>query len=390
MMLIIENMRVFNIRGGGLHPVIVELTTKDGITGYGEAAVAYGLGANAAAGMLSDLAPRVIGADATFPRHVWHEIYDNSFWTKGGGAIVFAALSAIDQALWDIKAKSIGVPVYELFGAKFENTIEVYANGWSSKHNDAIEWAKSAERPLAEGYRILKCYPLASEEKGSTLRHVQRRQLNDEIFKRAVARVRTLRKVVGPDIGLMLDLSGGLNNDQLIRFMDVCAELDLIWVEEPLDPFNLQGFRDLAGRWPIPIAAGERVYTRSGFRNLLDTKGVDIIMPDIGNCGGMFEFVQIAAMAEAYNVRVSAHNCASSLCTAASLQAVAASAMSMPLETYPYFSDANDYVQVLKNPPEKEIVNGRLTISKSPGIGAEVDLEAISPFRSFDYRKDAI
>jgi galactonate dehydratase len=390
MMLIIENMRVFNIRGGGLHPVIVELTTKDGITGYGEAAVAYGLGANAAAGMLSDLAPRVIGADATFPRHVWHEIYDNSFWTKGGGAIVFAALSAIDQALWDIKAKSIGVPVYELFGAKFENTIEVYANGWSSKHNDAIEWAKSAERPLAEGYRILKCYPLASEEKGSTLRHVQRRQLNDEIFKRAVARVRTLRKVVGPDIGLMLDLSGGLKNDHLNLLMDECAELDLIWVEEPLDPFNLQGFRDLAGRWPIPIAAGERVYTRSGFRNLLDTKGVDIIMPDIGNCGGMFEFVQIAAMAEAYNVRVSAHNCASSLCTAASLQAVAASAMSMPLETYPYFSDANDYVQVLKNPPEKEIVNGRLTISKSPGIGAEVDLEAISPFRSFDYRKDAI
>jgi galactonate dehydratase len=198
-----------------------------------------------------------------------------------------------------------------------------------------------------------------------------------------------LRKVVGPDIGLMLDLSGGLNNDQLIRFMDVCSELNLIWVEEPLDPFNLQGLRNLAGRWPVPIAAGERVYTRSGFRNLLDTGGVDIVMPDVGNCGGIFELVQIAAMAEAYNVRVSPHNCASSLCTAASIQASVACAMSMPLETYPYFSDANDYVQVLKDPPEKAIVNGRVAVSTAPGLGVEIDIEAITPFRSFDFRADA-
>ncbi|MBY5836289.1 mandelate racemase/muconate lactonizing enzyme family protein [Rhizobium leguminosarum] len=386
--MIIENMRVFNIHGGGLHPVIVELTTKDGIVGYGEAAVAYGLGANAAAGMLSDLSPRVIGADATYPRHVWQEIYDNSFWTKGGGAIVFAALSAIDQALWDIKARSLGVPVYELFGAKFESSIEVYANGWSTNHDDVVGWANSAERPLNDGYRLLKCYPLATRQNGATLRHVQRRQLEDDAFRRAIERVKTLRKVVGPDIGLMFDLSGGLNNDQLIRFMNVCAELNAIWVEEPFDAFNLQGLRNFAGRWPIPIAAGERIYTRSGFRNLLDTGGVDIVMPDVGNCGGVFELVQIAAMAEAYNVRVSVHNCASSLCTAASVQVAAASAMSMPLETYPYYSEKNNYVQVLKNPPEKSIVNGRLEVPTTPGLGAEIDLDTIEPFRCFDFLRD--
>lgn len=388
-MQIIENMRVFNIRGGGMHPVLVELTTKDGIAGYGEAAVAYGLGANAAAGMLSDLSSRVVGADASFPRHIWHEIYDNSFWTKGGGAIIFAALSAIDQALWDIKAKSLGVPVYELFGAKFDGAIEVYANGWSASHNDVIGWAESAERPLSEGYRFLKCYPLAHEVSGVSLCHVQRRCLSDEAFQRAIDRVKMLRKVVGPEIGLMLDLSGGLNNDQLIRFMDVCSELNLIWVEEPLDPFDLQGMRNIAGRWPVPIAAGERAYTRHGFRNLLDTGCVDIIMPDVGNCGGIFELIQIAATAESYNVRVSPHNCASSLCTAASVQVLAASAMSTPLEIYPYFSDNNDYVQVLKNPPEKSVVQGKLEIPTSPGLGAAVDLRAIEPFRCFDYRKDA-
>ena len=388
-MLTIENMRVFNIKGAGLHPVIVELTTKDGITGYGEAAVAYGLGSNAVAGMLSDFAPSVIGSDATYPRHVYQEIYDNSFWTKGGGAIVFAAISAIDQAMWDIKARALGVPVYELFGAKFEDKLEVYANGWSTKYEDVTGWANAAERPLKEGYRILKCYPFAAPQPGGTLRHVQRRQLGDAEFQRAVDRVKTLRKVVGPDTGLMLDLSGGLNNDQLIRFMNVCEDLNLIWVEEPLDAFNLQGLRDLKGRWNIPIAAGERVYTRGGFRNLLETGGVDIIMPDVGNCGGIFELVQIAAMAEAFNARVSPHNCASSLCTAASVQVWAASGMSMPLETYPYFSDANDYVQVLKNPPEKAVEKGMLMVPTSPGLGAEIDLEAIAPFRAFDYRKDA-
>ncbi len=219
-MLTIDNLRVFNIRGGGLHPVLVELSTKDGIKGYGEAAVAYGIGANAAAGMLSDLAHKVVGQDATYPRNIWHEIYDNAFWTKGGGAIVFAALSAIDQALWDIKAQSLGIPVYELFGAKFESSLEVYANGWNTDHDDAMEWAKAAERPLKDGYTILKCYPLATRQEGGTLRHVQRRSLSPEEFKRAIDRVRALRKVVGPDISLMFDLSGGLNNDQLIRFME--------------------------------------------------------------------------------------------------------------------------------------------------------------------------
>ena len=91
--------------------------------------------------------------------------------------------------------------------------------------------------------------------------------------------------------------------------------------------------------------------------------------------------MQIAAMAEAYNARVSIHNCASSLLTAASLQVAAASAMAMPLETYPYYSEKNDYVQVLKNPPEKSIVKGKLEVPTSPGLGAEIDQEAIEPFR---------
>ncbi len=380
----IERICVFNIKGGGIHPVILELTTADGITGYGEAAVAYGVGATAAAGMLVDLAPRVIGSDATRPRNVWHEIYDHSFWTKGGGAIVFAAMSAIDQALWDIKAKVLGVPVYELFGAKFWDSIEVYANGWNYEHNDVEEWAKASERPLTDGYKILKSYPLATKQPGGTLVHVTRRALSPSAFHRAIDRIGYLREVVGDDIGLMFDLSGGLSNDQLIQIMDVCCEVNALWVEEPLDAFNFGGLRDMKGRWNVPIASGERIYTRHGFKNLLDTGAVDVAMPDVGNCGGIYEAIHIASMAEAYNLRVSLHNCASSLCTAASIQVCAASTNAMPLEIYPYFSDADDYVQVLLNPAEESIINGHLKVPDGPGLGAMVDLPRIEKFLTFD------
>lgn len=380
----VTNLKVYRISTGELHPVLVELSTDEGITGWGEAAVAYGIGAQAVAGMLADLSPRVIGADPAFPRNVYHDIYDNSFWTKGGGAIVFAAVSAIDQALWDIKAKSLGVPVWELFGGSFHEKIPVYANGWNYRHDDVTEWARAAERPLKDGYKILKTYPLAMRQQGGTLRHVPRRALSPEHFAMAIERLHALKDVVGNDAEILLDLSGGLNNDQLIRFMAVCEEIGVSWVEEPLDAFNLGGLKELKGRWNVPIAAGERVYTRNGFKNLLETGGVDIVMPDVGNCGGIFELVQIAAMAEAHNARVSPHNCASSLCTAVSMQAWLATASPMALETYPYFPEGNGYVQVLRNPPEDRIRDGMIEVPREPGMGVDVDVKQIEPFLVYD------
>ncbi|WP_457664241.1 mandelate racemase/muconate lactonizing enzyme family protein [Sinorhizobium medicae] len=217
--------------------------------------------------------------------------------------------------------------------------VKLYANGWNHEHDDVVNWAKAAARPLADGYRALKAYPFAYELPDGTFRHVSARMLDDGRFRQAIERVKALRAEVGPDIELMLDLSGGLCDDQLLRFLDVCRDLDITWIEEPLDPFNLTGLSRVAARSGIPIALGERVYGRGGFRNVLDTGAVSIVMPDIANCGGMLEAVQIAGMAETYNVRVSPHNCASSLCTAASLSLCVAIPNAMNLEVYPYFAE---------------------------------------------------
>ncbi|MCZ7472397.1 MULTISPECIES: mandelate racemase/muconate lactonizing enzyme family protein [Rhizobiaceae] len=385
----VTNIRAYRIPTGGVRPVLVEVVTDEGVSGWGEAAVAYGLGARGAAGMVADYAARVIGADPNYPRHVYHAIYDNSFWTKGGGAIAFAAVSAIDQALWDIKGKAAGVPVYDFFGGRFQDTAPVYANGWNYHCNDATEWAKAAERPLKDGYKMLKSYPLATQQPGRTLTHVQRRSLSADEFKRAIDRIRLLKDVVGDQAELLIDLSGGVNNDQLVRILDVCEELKVSWVEEPLDAFNLAGLKNLAARYKFPIAAGERVYTRNGFKNLLDSGAIDVVMPDVGNCGGVFELVQIAAMAEAYNARMSPHNCASSLCTAATLQVWAACANAMDLEIYPYLPESQGYVQVLKNAPEDRIKNGLLEVGSDPGLGADVDTERLKPYCCYDYLEEA-
>ncbi len=380
----ISNVRIYRIEGGGLRPVLIEIETDEGISGFGEAGVAYGYGAPAVAGMLGDMALRLSGRNPLEIRRIWQDLYDHSFWAKGGGAISFAAISAIELALWDIKGKAAGMPVHELLGGAVRSDIKVYANGWNHEHDDVVNWAKAAGRPLSDGYRALKAYPFAYEIPDGTFRHVSARILDDGRFRQAIERVKALRAEVGPNIELMLDLSGGLCDDQLMRFLDVCRDLDISWIEEPLDPFNFAGLTRVAARTGIPIALGERVYGRGGFRNVLDTGAVSIVMPDIANCGGMLEAVQIAGMAETYNARVSPHNCASSLCTAASLSLCTLIPNAMNLEVYPYFSDANTYVQVLENPPEQAIGrNGTLQINLEPGFGCLVKRDNLASWQSF-------
>ncbi|MCD2184800.1 mandelate racemase/muconate lactonizing enzyme family protein [Rhizobium sp. GN54] len=380
----ISNIKIYRVEGGGLRPVLVEIETDEGISGFGEAGVAYGYGAPAVAGMLEDMALQLSGRNPLEIRRIWQDLYDHSFWAKGGGAISFAAISAIELALWDIKGKAAGLPVHELLGGAVRTDIKVYANGWNHEHDDVVSWAKAAGRPLADGYHALKAYPFAYELPDGTFRHVSARMLDDGRFRQAIERVKALRAEVGPDIELMLDLSGGLCDDQLLRFLDVCRDLDITWIEEPVDPFNLTGLSRVAARSGIPIALGERVYGRSGFRNVLDTGAVSIVMPDVANCGGMLEAVQIAGMAETYNVRVSPHNCASSLCTAASLSLCAAIPNAMNLEVYPYFADSNTYVQVLENPPEQAVRrDGKLQANSMPGLGITVDRRRIEGCLSF-------
>ena len=376
----VDTVNIYLVSTGKLHPVIVELVTDDGITGIGEAAIAYGLGGTAAAGVIKDLAERlVVGRDPSRIEALWSEMYDHSFWAKGGCAIVFAGISAIEQALWDIKGKALGVPVFELLGGRIRDTVRVYANGWYGAARTPAQLADAAQRPLGDGYRALKCYPLAVPDENG-LRHVSARHVDRDFANLAFEKIKALRSAVGPEVELMLDLSGGLTTGETIRLCRRFEELDISWIEEPADPFDVGALKKISEHVDIPIAVGERLYTRHGFRKVFEQHAADIVQPDAGNTGGIMEVKKIAAMAEAYNLQVAPHNCGSALSTAAALQISSCIANFTTLEIYPYFPERPGYVQVLEDPPEARIKDGFLAVGAGPGLGVTLAIDRLQPF----------
>jgi galactonate dehydratase len=373
---------IYTVTGSKLHPIIVELTTDDGISGIGEAALAYGIGGRAGAAMAQEICARIaIGKDPARIEALWSEMYDHTFWAKGGGPVVFAAISAIETALWDIKGKQLGAPVYELLGGLVHESLPVYANGWNYEFHEAEAWARAAERPLRDGYTALKCYPFAVPTVSNrTIRHVTRRAIDSGLSELAFQRVRALRDVVGAEIEILVDLSGGLTTDQTIRFCDRIEQFRIGWIEEPADPFDLGAYAKIAAKVRTPLAAGERHYTRYGFRKLLETQAIEIAQPDVGTAGGIMETKKIAAMAEAYNMRFAPHNCAGGAATAAAMHVGACSSNFMTLEVYPYFRSYPGYVEVLQDNPELGIKDGALAVQSGPGLGVTLDHAALRPF----------
>src|SRR5262249_35594314 len=377
----IKEVQVYLVSVGGRHPVLARVLTDAGPSGVGEAAIAYGIGATAAAGMVKDLAQEfLLGKDPFAIEALWSEMYDHTFWSKGGGPIVFAGISALEQALWDIKGKCLGIPIYEMLGGKGRDKVRVYANGWAFRCLHPADFAREARRVVADGYTALKFYPLASPEMDAAghIRHVARRTVDRAFEERAVACVKAVREAVGPAIDIMLDVSAELTTDAIIRLGRKMQESDISFFEEPVDPFDVDALKKVSDELEIPIAVGERVYTRYGFRRILELHAADIVQPDIGNTGGIMETKKIAAMAEAYNMRIQPHNCASPVSTAASLQLDACIPNFIIQELYPY--RIPEHFQIVDHAPELDVKNGFLPISNRPGLGIELVEERVKPF----------
>lgn len=379
----IREIKIYCTKTARLHPVVIEIMTDEGVVGIGEAGIGYGVGQTAAAAMIKDIAERMlIGKDPSRIEALWSEMYDHTFWAKGGGAIVFSAISAIEMALWDIKGKVLGVPVYELLGGKFRDEVRVYANGWGQDHREVKPFVEAAEQAVKQGYDALKCYPFAYRDKDprGTSKHPSLRSLDKDILKIALEKVKALRQAVGPDIDIMLDLSGGLTTDETIRFCRKVEDLDIFFIEEPCDPFDVGALKKISDHVRIPVAAGERLYTRYGFRKVFEAHAIDIAQPDICLTGGLMETKKIAAMAEAYGMRVQPHVCGSPLATAAALQIGACISNFAIQEIYPYWQTFPDYIEITDNAPEARVKNGRIDIPDTPGLGINLDQKAIKPF----------
>ena len=190
--------------------------------------------------------------------------------------------------------------------------------------------------------------------------------------------MKAVRDSIGPNIDLFLDMSGELTTDAIIRLGHKFEDSNIAFFEEPVDPSDVEALKKVSEHVDIPIATGERIYTRYGFRRIMEAHAADILQPDIGNTGGIMETKKIAAMAETYNMRIQPHNCSSPVCTAASLQLDATIANFYIQELYPYRKP--EHFAIVDHPPELDIKDSYMPIPNRPGLGIELVEERVRPF----------
>jgi galactonate dehydratase len=369
----------------GLNPVILRLRTADGIDGLGELALAYGTGSAAGVGMLKQMIERfVLGADARRIEQMWDTLYRHTFWGQGGGPVLYGAMSAIDEALWDIKGKALGVPAYELLGGKTRDDIRLYANGWSNLRTSdgrprcvaPEQYAQAACEVVADGYDALKFDPFYIRPDG--VQQHPGRELSREMIELVCNRVRAVRQAVGPLVDICIEVHGNLGTAAAIEVGRRLSEYRPLFYEEPVDAMNVECMRKVAENVPIPIAAGERLYTRYGFREYIEKQAIDVLQPDLGLAGGLSEVKKIAAHAETYNMTVQPHHCAGPVATAASIQLDACISNLLIQEWRPYAQPA--LYELVEEALDTQAVGGRLAVPEGPGLGVTLNETVIARY----------
>ncbi|MEO6566662.1 MAG: mandelate racemase/muconate lactonizing enzyme family protein [Casimicrobiaceae bacterium] len=341
---------------------IVEVVAEDGTTGWGEC---FGP-AQLNAAIVSAYAPRLIGADALATDAIWQDLY-GAYRDQGQKGLAISALSGVDIALWDLKGRHFGVPVHRLLGGPLRRSVRAYATGtYRVEHGDPLEYVVDEVAGYVEqGFHAAKLkigFDVAAD----------------------VALIRAVRKRVGPRPRLMLDANHGYDAIEAIALGRAVADQDIDWFEEPVIPEDLASYRDVRQGQPIPVAGGECEYTRWGFREVLMSRSMDIIQPDTCAAGGISECKKIADMAAAFGVRYVPHVWGTGIALAASLQLLAVLPHS-PLRLTPreplleFDRSEHPFRQaVLMQPIEH--VRGMVQIPDGPGLGIEVDREALKKF----------
>ena len=352
--------------GRGWNWIFVKLETDSGIHGWGEASL-QGKDAGVIA-ELESFKPFLTGKDPFHIEHIWTSLHRRVTWT--GGPVTMSAISAIDLALWDIKGKAFGVPVYDLFGGKVYDKIRMYANGWPKGDGSAAGYAEGATKVVEQGYGALKMYPFGGPQ-----------VITPERMQLGVDRVRAIREAVGPGIEIGVDIRNALNIWGARRVAYKLEGLDIAFMEEPILYDNSATLAELAKEVRVPIAVGERLYTRWEFREVLEKNAAGIIQPDICHAGGLSELKKIAAMAETYYVTLAPHNSNGPISTVASLHLDMMINNSFMQELLLRFLDR--YNEMLTHP--LEIKDGHCTPPAGPGWGTDLLEDVIAKYPPTDY-----
>jgi L-alanine-DL-glutamate epimerase-like enolase superfamily enzyme len=356
-------------------PVICRIYTDEGIYGDGEAALAYGIGAPAAFGMVKDLATLIIGMDPLDNEVVWDKLYKSTFWGQNGGPVVFAGISALDIALWDIKGKYFKAPLYKLLGGKRRDNLRCYASqlqfGWSDHMEPGIkidDYVRACKKAVDEGYDCVKIDFFTFDKDGRSFTDEDTTRLLTPYYVNLIEeRISATRDTVGPNVDIIMENHSMPDANSAVQLGRVAQKYNIFYYEEPNTP-TAKMAEYIGNKLQMPIAHGERVYSRWQYCQYFENNSVQVIQPDIGNCGGITEAKKICDMAYTYDVSVQAHVCASPLSTAVALH----------LEcVIPNFV-IHEHHRICLLKENKELcvhdyqpVNGKYKVPDLPGIGNE-------------------
>ncbi len=350
----------------------VKITTDEGIVGVGEASLEGREKTVAAA--VDEFSRYLIGEDPGPIEHHWQRLHRHGFWR--GGVVLNSAIAGIEQALWDIKGKKLGAPVYELLGGPTRKWVRVYTHAGGPSVEATVE---RVHELMELGYRAFKLGTALPIQAGGSPEPMDERQ----IIRRTEEKVRRVREAVGPDVDLMLDNHGRFMPAFAIELMHALQPFNLLFLEELVPPENLAALEKVAlVKANVPLATGERLFSKWEYRELIEKQLVDIVQPDICHAGGILELKKIAAMAEAYYIKVAPHNPNGPVATAASLHLAASIPNFIILETA--------YAEPFRSQIQRRgltIEDGWIDLPTAPGLGVELDEDVIRahPYSPQDY-----
>lgn len=350
--------------------VFAKIETDEGISGIGEGTLEYK--ENALLGAIQDIKRVLIGQDPRQIERICSELYRDSYWRIG--PVLQSAISAIEIALWDIKGKKAGIPVYEMLGGKCRDSVRMYANVWFAGAKTPEEFANAAKKAKDMGVTALKWDPF-----GKSYLYME----NDE-FKKSIEIVEAVRGAVGGNIDLLIEGHGRFDIATGIKIANALKPFDPYFFEEPTPPDSYDAIAEVRRKSPVPIAGGERIYGIMQMREYLEKGCVDFVQPDLSHCGGISAVKKMAAMAESHYVAIAPHNPSGPVANAATLSIAASTPNFRILEIC--LTDVSWRSEFTTE--QVFFDHGKILISDGVGLGLELKEENMDkyPMQPIDLR----
>ncbi len=355
----ITNYELFMVKPRWL---FLKISTDEGFFGWGEPIVEGKAAAVKAA--VGEYMTYLIGKDPLRIEQHWQAMYRANFYR--GGPILMSAISGIDQALWDIKGKYYNIPVHEMLGGSCRDKLRVYRWIAGDRPGGVLEQAKEA---LTQGYTAIKMN--ATDE----MHYIDSFKKVEE----SVSRVASIRQELGYDLDVALDFHGRVHKGMAKVLAKELEPYHPMFIEEPVMPQNNEALKEIASSTTIPIATGERMFSRWEFKNLFESGYVSIVQPDLSHAGGISECKKIATMAEAYDVAIAPHCPLGPIALASCIQVDCCSPNALIQEQSLgiHYNEGNELLHYLKDDSLLQYENGYVNVPKGAGLGITVDEEAV-------------